>query len=230
MRYMIHSAPERQWYVDEMLVPSMLEQGIREKDILIRCDTERKGNLVSCMESFLWCGQNADGGTWHLQDDILISRNFAERTKQHDSGLVCGAVMKDWGPNWLKDGEQSILDHWYSFQCIRIPDSLAGECAAWFFTDASQRSQPEYRNRVLRKKHDDDFFRFFMTEKHANMRCVNLKPNIVDHIDCLIGGTLINGERETKINRTAFFEDDDLVEALEKKLLERQNQNGFSVL
>ena len=231
MRYMIHSAPERQWYVDEFLVPSMLEQGIREKDIFIRCDTERKGNLVSCMESFLWCGQNTDGGTWHLQDDILISHSFAERTKQYDNGVVCGMVVKKWGPDWLKTGEQKAADHWYSFQCIRVPDSLAGECAVWFFSDASKRTQAKYRNRVLRKKHDDDFFRFFLEEKHPEMTVLNLKPNLVDHIDYLIGGTLVNKDRIEKVNRAAYWEDEDekLVEKLWKQMQAR-NQNGLSIL
>lgn len=230
MRYLIHSAPSRQWYVEEFLIPSMKEQGIDEKDIFVRCDTEGKGNLVSCMESFLWCGQSTAEGTWHLQDDIILSRNFARRTREFNQGIVCGMVVKDWGPNWLKSGEQNILDHWYSFQCIRIPDNIALECAVWFFTDACKRPQPQYRNRVLRKKHDDDFFRFFMTEKHPGMRCINLKPNIVDHVDYLIGGTLINEERERKVNRAAYFEDDDLVEKLYQRLQERQNQNGISIL
>ena len=229
MRYLIHSAPSRQWYVEEFLVPSMLEQGIPEKEIVIRCDTEKKGNLVACMESFLWCGQNEAEGTWHLQDDILLARSFAEETRKHNSGVVCGAVMKNWGPDWKKVGEQKAVDHWYSFQCIRIPDRLAGECALWFFRDASKRQNPKYRNRVLRKKHDDDFFRFFLEEKHPEMTVWNLVPNIVEHIDFLIGGTLVNKDRKDNINRVAYWEDDSLLDALWKKLQER-NQNGVSVL
>ena len=227
MRYMIHSAPERQWYVDEFLVPSMLEQGIREKDIFIRCDTERKGNLVSCMESFLWCGQNTDGGTWHLQDDILISHSFAERTKQYDNGVVCGMVVKEWGPDWTKTGNQTVDQLWYSFQCIRIPDKLAGECARWFFTDARYRRDPKYSSRVQSKKHDDDFFLYFLQEKYPRKEIINLKPNIVDHIDYLIGGTLINKAREKSVYRAAYWEDEDLVERLEERLNERrENANS----
>lgn len=131
----------------------------------------------------------------------------------------------------MKTGEQKAADHWYSFQCIRVPDSLAGECAVWFFSDASKRTQAKYRNRVLRKKHDDDFFRFFLEEKHPEMTVLNLKPNLVDHIDYLIGGTLVNKDRIEKVNRAAYWENEDeqLVEKLWKQMQDR-NQNGFSIL
>ena len=69
MKYMIHACPQRMWYVEEFLVPSMRDQDIRPDEIEIRCDTEGKGNLLSCMESFRDCGERP-GGTWHLQDDV----------------------------------------------------------------------------------------------------------------------------------------------------------------
>lgn len=218
MRYMIHSTPSRQWYVDDFLIPSMLQQGIKEKEIDVRCDTEGKGNLTACMSSFLYCGQNTADGTWHLQDDVIISRNFAELTQKYNSGVVCAAVVKDWGPDYTKIGIQPAQNHWYSFQCIRIPDSLAGECAVWFFTDASKRQDYKFQSRIRRKKHDDDFFRYFLLEKHPDMQILNLKPNLVDHIDYLIGGSLINDERERKVNRMIWFEDDDLADELEVRL------------
>lgn len=218
MRYMIHSAPSRQWYVDAFLIPSMLIQGIREKDIVVRCDTEGKGNLISCMESFLWCGQHTADGTWHLQDDVIISHDFAEKTNLYNSGIVCGAVMQDWGPDYKKIGSVPVRDHWYSFQCIRIPDKIAGECGLWFFDVCSKRKDPMYQDRIRRKKHDDDFFRYFMTERHADMYVTNLVPNIVDHIDYLIGGTLINKNRKTYINRTYYWQDNNLVQELEEKI------------
>ena len=218
MRYMIHSAPKRQWYVEDFLVPSLTEQGIDECDILVRCDTDRKGCLVSCMEAFQYCGEHPTDGTWHLQDDIVICRDFAKKTAEFNDGVVCGNVMKEWGPDYTKTGVQPVKELWYSFQCIRIPDELAGECAKWFFEDASKRTQAQYRNRVLRKKHDDDFFQFFLFEKYPNITIRNLKPNIVDHIDYMIGGSLVNAERNKPVNRVAYWQDESVIRELEDKL------------
>ena len=226
IRYMIHSSPARQWYVDEFLIPSMQQQGINENEIIVRCDTAGRGNLNSCMDAFLWCGQNMNTGTWHLQDDVIISSDFAEKTRKHDDGIVCGFVSQDWGPHYDKTGLQPAEEFWYSFQCIRIPDQIAGECAEWFYTVAMKSRNPEYRNRINRKNHDDDFFRFFLREKHSDMSIMNLSPNIVDHIDYLIGGTLINKSRKRLINRAAYWADENLVMELQKKLEER-NQNGL---
>lgn len=226
MRYMIHSVPSRQWYVEDFLIPSMIKQGIDEKEIIVRCDTEGKGNLFSCMDSFLWCGQHTDNGTWHLQDDIVISRDFAEKTKEYNNGIVCGFVVKEWGPDWTKGGVWPAKELWYSFQCIRIPDELAGECATWFYTDASKRRDPKYYNRVARKKHDDDFFQFFLLERHPELQIRNLAPNIVDHIDYMIGGSLINNERSRQINRTAYWKDENIIRELDERLYAYWHKNN----
>ena len=221
MRYMIHYVPSRQWYVDKYLIPSMLEQGISHDDIFVWCDTNKKGNLYSCMDSFKYCGENQANGTWHLQDDIIISKKFAHTTKEYNFGIVAGFAVKEWGPDWTKTGNQTANQLWYSFQCIRIPDQLAGECANWFFIDAQFRRDQKYSERVQAKKHDDDFFLYFLQEKYPRREIINLKPNIVDHIDYLIGGTLINKTRETLINRAVYWEDEDLVEKLKEELEHR---------
>ena len=217
-RYMIHSAPSRQWYVDNFLIPSMMEQGIEEHEIVVRCDTARKGNLISCMDAFKYCGEYPVNGTWHIQDDVVLSRDFAEKTREFNSGVVCGTVIKDWGPDPNKFGIQPVKELWYSFQCIRIPDELAGECAKWFFEDASKRTEGKYRNRVLRNKHDDDFFQFFLFEKHPDMMIRNLNPCIVDHVDYMVGGSLINSERNKPINRAVHWADETVITELEEKL------------
>lgn len=223
MRYMIHSVPKRLWYVEDFLIPSMLEQGISKEDICVYCDWKHFGNLFACMDCFRYCGEHPVGGSWHLQDDILLSRRFAELTNYYNNGIVAGNVMKDWGPNYLMVGVQPVKELWYSFQCIRIPDELAGECAYWFYSDASKRKSDKYRNRVLRNKHDDDFFRFFLLEKYPDLMIRNLNPNIVDHVDYMLGGSLINSERKKAINRVAYWKDEDLIHKLEVDLLDYAN-------
>lgn len=215
---MIHSAPSRQWYVDDYLIPSMLEQGISKDDIVIWCDTDKKGNLRSCMDSFIFCGENPTDGTWHIQDDVIISRDFALTTKKYNYGIVAGFVVEEWGPDWTKAGTQIAKELWYSFPCIRIPDNIAGECAKWFFTDIRNRKSNQYTKFLESKKNDDVFFSFFLRERYPRKTIINLKPNIVDHVDYLIGGSLINTEREKTIYRAAYWEDETLVEQLENRL------------
>jgi len=218
MKYMIHAAPPRMWYVDEFLIPSMIAQGIHRDDIEVWIDTDGKGNLFSCMESFRMCGKQ-DGGIWHLQDDVIISRDFAARTKEHDLGIVCGFACKNFGAQSQNIGRVPAVFMWYSFQCIRIPNDLAGECADWFYSEAQHRTK--YVQLIAERKHDDQFWRDFINERHRELWVTNLAPNIVDHVDYLIGGTLINRLRSIKINRAAFWEEEYLVKRLSEQLKKR---------
>lgn len=212
MRYMIHACPPRMWYVNDYLLPSMRAQGI--EDVEIWNDTEGKGNLFSCMESFRACGERP-GGTWHLQDDVILCRDFAERTRAAD-GVVCGFGCRNFGISMQERGRVPMVFMWYSFPCIHIPNHLAGECAAWFFEDAIHRTK--YAAQVSDRRHDDWFWREFLLERHKDLWVTNLVPNLVDHVDYLLGGTLINQQRRLQTNRSAFFEDLDLVAELESKI------------
>lgn len=226
MIYMIHACPQRMWYVEEFLLPSMLAQGILARDIEIRNDTDGRGNLTMCMESFRDCGKRT-GGTWHLQDDVILSRDFAERTgKGFDPELVtCGFACRNFGPGMQESGKVPTVFMWYSFQCVYIPNRIAGECAEWFYSQAVRRSA--YETKIAENRHDDWFFRQFMLERDPDGRVVNLRPNLADHIDYLIGGTIINPLRRIQVNRAEFFPDGDLVEELERKLADRTcTKNG----
>ena len=229
MKYMIHACPQRMWYVEEFLVPSIAEQGITEKDIVIWNDSGGKGNLFSCMDAFKECGKH-EGGTWHLQDDVIICREFAKRTQEADENMItCGFACEKFESAVGKLRERCWGDHrvqqmWYSFQCILIPNYLAGECANWFYDDASKRKENQIR--VQDGKYDDEFWRMFLLEKHGRMRMMNLKPNLVDHIDYLIGGTIVNKQRLYNESRAYYFEDIDLVSELEEKLIHRNKKWG----
>ncbi len=224
MKYMIHACPQRMWYVEEFLIPSMKEQGIKTREIEVWCDTDEKGNLLSCMESFLECGarkKKQGSGTWHLQDDILISRGFAKRTREYDAAgeeIVCGFAHRTFG-NFMESGRRPVVFLWYSFPCIRIPDEIAGECARWFFDKAIRREQ--WKQKIEQRKGDDWFFRNFLLESYPDMRVLQPKPNLVEHVDWLIGGTTINKQRSQKQTRAEYFQDADLVEKLEEQLKNR---------
>jgi hypothetical protein len=217
MEYIIHACPQRMWYVDGFLIPSLKEQGI--SNILVWNDTEGKGNLLQCMESFRECGKK-DGATWHIQDDVVICRDFAERTSNLD-GVVCGFCCKHFEATPNHKGMVVPQLMWWSFQCIQIPNRLAGECADWFFNEAV--NDKNYEGKISLKKYDDFFFREFMLLKHSDMLVMNLVPNLVDHIDYMVGGTLINKHRTQSETRSYYFQDKDLVDELRIKIMEARN-------
>lgn len=208
--YIIHACPERMWYVENYLIPSMRVQGIEPT---VRCDTEHLGNLESCMRIFQ--SMDSPGGTWHLQDDVIICSDFKKRTEALVSDdIVCGFVA-DVDENRKHIGYVKPEQMWWTFPCVYIPNNLAKECADWFYRI---KNKPAYHIKVQSGKLDDWFFKRYMTYHYPDYSVLNLKPALVDHIDYLIGGTTINQGRKNQIVRAMWFEDQDLVEGLEKNL------------
>lgn len=209
MRYMIHAYPGRMWYVEGYLVPKLKSLGIRARDIVVWNDDGGKGNLLSCVEAFAWCGAHkTKSGTWHLQDDVVPCHDFGKRTKEAD-GVVCGfradnlkGTRRSRLGAWNAGGTVKPADMWWSFQCIHIPDDLAGECALWFYETSSRDAAcAEY---LTKRTGDDSFFRAFLMTKHPTMDVTQVSPNLVTHIAELIGGSTVN----TGIGfRSASFED-----------------------
>ena len=216
-QYMIHTCLEREWYVVEYLIPSMVEQGIPEENIEVWLDKNRDGNLLSCMKCFAECGKRS-GGRWHLQDDVVIARDFRERTEKHDEGIVTGFFHREWQPLTPKFGDVPAVYMFNSFQCIRIPDEIAGGCADWFFNDAMYREAYEPAVRV--NKMDDSVFYDYIQEVHGDIKVTNLAPSLVDHVDYLIGGSVINSNRGHEA-RSDAWSDESIVTDLEDKLRQR---------
>ena len=219
-KYMIHACPSREWYVNDFLIPSMIEQGIPREDIEVWMDRNGDGCLMSCMNAFAECGNRDDGGgRWHLQDDVVLSHYFRTATTQNDDGIVCGYVFRNWQALPVWDGTVPGSYLWNSFPCIRIPDKIAGECAEWFFADAAYRD--EYQHWIQKRKGDDTvFFDFFMENYADKMFVVGLNPCIVDHIDYLIGGSVVNKDRGAQ-TRALFWDDHGEIDALKYKLAHR---------
>lgn len=216
MMYMIHACPARMWYVDGFLIPSMLEQGILRDEIIVWCDTEGKGNLASCMESFAFC-RDRPGGTWHLQDDVMISHDFAQRSREYaGDSIVCGFCYSGYEPGIPITGYVFPVLMWNSsFPCIFIPNKMAAECADWFYADA--RARPELAGWTESGKNDDNFFHAFCVEKYADAWVLNLAPHLVEHVDYIIGGSTINQWRD-HTSRGYWFEDDYLTEQLKDRI------------
>ena len=213
-KYVIHACPQRMWYVEEYLVPSLREQEIENIDI--RVDKFKRGNLEQCMQIFSI--MTGDGGTWHLQDDVVICRDFKKRTEELEIGnnIVCGFVWKN-DASLTKTGYVPLSNMWFSFPCIYIPNHMALECSNWFFTRA--RYDAKYTSWLSTKKYDDLFFLEFLKIHYPDVQVLNVKPNLVDHVDYLLGGTTVTATIPLNEHvRATYFEDTDLVDELEKKI------------
>ena len=212
-KYIIHACPQRMWYVNEFLLPSMRQQGI--EDIVVECDDQGLGNLEKCMQIF---GSMPDeGGAWHMQDDVIICRDFKAQTEILEcNNIVCGFVTHTDGN--IRARDPGPLNMWWSFPCIYIPNHLAKDCATWY---QDMKYHPKYVGYTKENKFDDAIFRESLIALHPHEPIIHHKPSLVDHIDYLIGGTTINQGRHASINRAVYFEDTDLVDDLERKIKER---------
>ena len=218
MKFMIHSCNSRQWYVDTFLVPSLLKQGIAEEDIYVYQDKECKGNLVSYVESShkayeLW---GEDENVWHLQDDVIVCSDFKKRCEELESDktkIICAFTCKyddNRGP-----GLKPALDHmWYSFPCMRLTTYISKHFALW--TDTYVWRDNQFYFWIKYKKGDDSVFRVFIENYYPDEPVLNLVPNLVDHIDFLLGGTVVNPQRQASgFNvRSMYWEEPELVEKL----------------
>lgn len=220
---MIHTYPKRLWYVEKYLVPSMIKQGINAEDIFIFNDSNNRGNLQAFLDSLDWIYKNSklsEMGYWHLQDDVIISKDFKERTEDSRiawNNVVNGFVSSNYNSRKLNlTGWQEVKNSWLSFPCVYIPNKYIGSFMNWLEKAKTKDNVLEYKRRYESNRHDDFFFYEFLRKRCKNDMVLNLKPNLVDHIDFLIGGS-INKPRKEQV-RGYYFEDLDLVEKLERKL------------
>lgn len=212
---MIHACNSREWYVNQYLIPSMLEQGINRSDIILHLDFDNRGCLDSCMRSFAVTESYDCDGIWHLQDDIIICSDFKKRTEELDSGLVCGFCCEYDAKQDIK-GVVALIDMWYSFPCIRIPNKFAYECARWYYTEL-EKGNAEIEYFARKNKNDDLIFKAFLERHYIEEHAILVTPNLVDHVDYLIGGSTVNKQRG-KIVKSKYFTEPELVEKLKEVL------------
>lgn len=216
MKVLIHACPQRMWYVDEFLKPSLEEQGADE--VKVWCDTAKRGILNACMDSFET--RTEGGDTWHIQDDVLICRDFVERCRALDAerGLMYGFCCEPFTDDPQQAGRVHLESAWHSFQCVRIPDDWALECAKWYqsgvWRDIVNSELP-----ILHYfgKGDDTFFRVFMLECHKYEMVRNIAPNLVEHVDWIVGGSTHSQYRDF-LARSDYWDDEALVDELRDKV------------
>lgn len=222
MQILIHACPPRMWYVTDWLVPNLRAQGAAPEEIRIWNDAAQHGNLTACMESF--AAMPCDGGTWHIQDDVLPCRDFVQRCREHDDGVVYGFCCRHFTDDPDVRGRTDMEAAWHSFQCVRIPNLYARDCAAWyaagFWRDCAD---PEMEILYAQNQGDDTFFRHYLLEKHGMETVLNLAPNLVEHVDFLMGGSEVNKYRGFWA-RSDFWEDEDLVDEFRAQMKARRKR------
>lgn len=215
MKYMIHTFPKRLWYVKKYLIPSMVKQGIKQKDIYIYNDENKFGNLFAFLDSLKYIIENLtkEKGLWHLQDDVIISRDFKNITEEiAKDKIINGFVNKNYA-NVEKSGEVNVKEYWYSFPCIYIPNRYIDDFLNWL---EKVKDHAPFRKKYITGRFDDWFFYKFLEMEYPLDKMINLKPNLVDHIDYLLGFT--SGKRSKKPVRAEYFNDLDLVKNLERSI------------
>ena len=214
-KYLIHTCNSRLWYVEQYLIPSMRKQGIYKRNIKVYNDENGDGQLQSLINSYK-CVKGKD--TWHLQDDIIISSRFKEITEKYNEGIVCGFC------NCFSQGYPgyaNIYGMWYSMPCIRIPDYIFKGFLEWIQKDEVRiRLKPYFKE----NKHDDVLLEIYLKEHYPRMRVWNIAPNIVNHIDHLIGGSILNKDRgkTTSEIMSKYWNEPDLLVDIENKLKGRR--------
>ena len=209
---LIHACPDRKWYIEDFLIPELERQGFA---IRVSYDMEKKGNLQACLDRFKEVSKEP-GDTWHLQDDVYPASDFYKRAEEFPDGeILCGFVHTLFEPfNRPMCGRQPAVFMFNSFPCIRIPNSYAGEFVEWY---EEAKTRPNYRDWVQSNKHDDGFFKDFITERHGTEYVWNIVPCLCEHVDYLIGGSITN-EWRGYVCRAAYWEEEDRIEELSEKI------------
>lgn len=224
MIFLIHTCPKRLWYVEEFLVPSLKEQGILEGDIFIYNDANRDGNLVSCMKSFLYYSGAFpnERDIWNLQDDILLCRDFYKRCSTLSSAgwdIVMGYCSEGY-PDRDCITFPTISNHlWWSAPCMKLTAEIMG-----LISDRFWKVLPTNKKYLLYhtiQKCDDVMINDWIGENlKNNIKIMQVSPNLVDHVDYIIGGSLVNAQRPS-IAKSKDFVDSDLVDILRKDIERR---------
>ncbi len=214
MKVLIHACNQRLWYVHQFLVPSLKAQGIDDIDIFL--DSNHLGCVYACMKAFSMC--EGSGHTWHLQDDVVIADNFKELAESYDwfNGIVCGICTR------YDDGKKENFNNpaternqmWLSFPCIRIPDQLASGCAFNFYHSKSG----VYDKWKRTNRGDDMVFRTYLKKCVPDAPYINAKPNLVDHVDYLLGWSTSSEKAPRKLPSRAKFFDQSIADKLSIKL------------
>ena len=110
-----------------------------------------------------------------------------------------------------KKGAVNRLNMGFSFPCIRIPNEWARGCSKWVLE--SVVGNPVYERYWKKGVNDDWAFRTYLKEFHKDCVALNIMPNLVDHVDYLLGGG--SGGMRTKPVRAQYWDCPKIIKELE---------------
>lgn len=215
----IHSCNKRLWYVKDFLLPALRQQGILNAKLWN--DDKGQGNLKSWMGACLWIREHMpiDGGVWHLQDDVLLASDFAKRIGDMPKDIVCNGYVCAGPPDdeCRCVGFQKVPEYWMSFSCCYIPNRYIYGFVDWFYSDVLQTGK--YAQKVQAGLYDDFFFWQYMKIKHKTDTILNVVPNLVQHVDYLLGGSVANAKKHMR-KPACYWTEPEREKELEKRILE----------
>ena len=216
-KILIHACPKREQYVKKTLMPEITRQ-IREVNadigLFLYIDKDGIGNQKAFLDSVRILDQRQESfydNTWHLQDDVWPSADFIQTIITYSlvTGIICGfgtrAACRGKSPGWT-----TACGMYTSFQCIRIPDMMIHGMRDYVFR--------RYTSEINTNKWDDALFSEYLEKYAPYYPVLNLAPSIVEHVDYIIGGSVLNSWR--KYRPTAIEFDQSAVEDLKKRLKE----------
>ena len=103
---------------------------------------------------------------------------------------------------------------WFSFPCIRIPDVVA-RCFAFHFKNSKTDIYDKYKKRGTG---DDACFRRYIRKCLPSIKFINANPNLVDHIDYLIGGSSSPLKADNTKPSPAIYFDEEITKRLKLQL------------
>ena len=215
MHVLIHTSPVRNWYVSEYLIPSLQSQNVEQ--ISVSCDHDRSGILQAWLNST--DSLPSSGHTWHLQDDVLLCNDFKKYASSFDTfdGIVCGICTRYDGDakDFYNVASNDFIKMWFSFPCIRIPNIVAKSCAH-HIRHVKTNMYDKYK---ARGTGDDVCFRKYIRNCIPSIQFINANPNLVDHVDYLIGGSSSPFKQANSKPAPSLYFDSEVTEQLKQKLI-----------
>ena len=228
MKYVIQSCSSRLWYVQNFLVPDMLSQGIKESDICVLNDDDSLGCLwhyIRTCEIVLRKYPN-EPGVWRLQDDVLISSTFKEATEAAPKDIVCnGYLATEESDDYDKVGLVAVKDYWYSFPCIYVPNEITRGFLEWFKYKVVREGK--HSKQLQKRKYDDYFFWLSMQAQRKDALILNMYPNIIQHVDYLLNGSVVNQKRKAGKAKAYYWLETEREEELAQRIAKWKNNRDM---
>lgn len=216
MLYVIHTSPKRTEFVNEYMIPSFLEQGIKP---IVWNDAEMVGQLPAWVDCAKWILENYNiyDGTWHLEDDVVLCKDFRKKTEElsNRTNIVQGFRCKWFSKNLYElTGMQPVKNLMPGSQCIFIPNYYLIDFVRFFDEKikTGQFLKSEWDRGVL---YSDNAFKRYLKKNFPDAEINQLEDSLVDHVDYLLGGSSMNVNREHLVCRAVKFDNCEEVLRLE---------------